>query len=186
MNICIFAGTFNPIHTAHLQMAEFALKKYKFDKIIFIPSYIPPHKVLAPSLAEHRLNMVKLAIKYNSKFDVSDIEYKSQEKSYSIKTVKKIKDLYKIEGRVNFIIGTDAFVKIKSWYKFNELKDLVHFIVFPRMGSDELIDESYADFDYEIVDFQYIDVSSTEIRSGTIVENINNVRDYIKNYGLYL
>ena len=44
MSICIFPGTFNPIHYGHLKMAEFALEKYNFEKIIFIPSYLPPHK----------------------------------------------------------------------------------------------------------------------------------------------
>ena len=61
MTICIFPGTFNPIHEAHLKMAEFALTNYGFDKVIFIPSYIPPHKELNRNLAKHRFNMVKLA-----------------------------------------------------------------------------------------------------------------------------
>ena len=65
-------------------MAEFALKKYNFDKIIFIPAYLPPHKEIEKSLAEHRFNMVKLAISKNPKFELSDIEYKSEGKSYSL------------------------------------------------------------------------------------------------------
>ena len=75
MSICIFPGTFNPIHQAHIKMAEFALEHYGFDKIIFIPSYIPPHKALNKDLAVHRLNMVKIAISSNPKFELSDIEY---------------------------------------------------------------------------------------------------------------
>ena len=80
MKFCVFPGTFNPIHDGHIKMAEFALKKYNFDKVIFIPSYIPPHKDVETNLAEHRFNMVKMATSFNPKFDVSDIEYKSEEK----------------------------------------------------------------------------------------------------------
>ena len=79
MNICIFPGTFNPIHRAHLKMAEVVLEKFKFDKIIFIPAYIPPHKELNMDLAIHRFNMVRIAIASNPKFDISDIEYQSEE-----------------------------------------------------------------------------------------------------------
>ena len=62
MSICIFPGTFNPIHNAHLQMAEFALKYYGFEKIIFIPAYIPPHKELSSNLAKHRYKMVEVPV----------------------------------------------------------------------------------------------------------------------------
>ena len=61
MTICIFAGTFNPIHEAHLKVAEYALKHYGFEKIIFIPAFIPPHKDINSDLAKHRLEMVKIA-----------------------------------------------------------------------------------------------------------------------------
>ena len=116
MNFCVFPGTFNPIHDGHLKMAEFALNKYNFDKIIFIPSYIPPHKDVENNLAQHRLNMVKMATSLNPKFEVSDIEYKSEGKSYSLITVQKLIEQYGLKTRLNFIIGTDAFVKIETWF----------------------------------------------------------------------
>ena len=137
MNFCIFPGTFNPIHDGHLKMAEFALKKYKFDKIIFIPSYLPPHKEVEKDLAQHRYKMVELAIKPNPKFEISDIEYNSEGKSYSLITVQKLIEQYNLKSRLNFIIGTDAFVKLNSWYRADELKNLVHFIVFPRRGDGD-------------------------------------------------
>ena len=180
MSICIFPGTFNPIHDGHLKMAEFALKKYKFEKIIFIPAYIPPHKEIDKKLAEHRYNMVKLAIQNNPKFEISDIEYLSEGKSYSLITVKKIIEQYCINDRLNFIIGTDAFAKIESWYKADELKKLVHFIVFPRRGDDI---QSKDGWDYEITDMDFIDISSTEIREGK--NKSKSVEGYIKENGLY-
>ena len=182
MDICIFPGTFNPIHEGHIKMAEFALEKYGFEKIIFIPSYLPPHKEINKNLAEHRYKMVELAIKNNPKFELSDIEYSSEGKSYSLITVKKIIEQYNIETRLNFIIGTDAFSKIESWYKAEELKDLVHFIVFPREGD---VIKNLSDWDYELAEMDFINISSTEIRNGKIFDTIDTVEDYIKTNGLY-
>ena len=180
MTICIFPGTFNPIHDGHIKMAEYALEKYKFEKIIFIPAYIPPHKNIDSNLAEHRYNMVKIAIEQNPKFEISDIEYKSDSKSYSLNTVEKIIEQYCIKDRLNFIIGTDAFAKIETWYKAEELKKLVHFIVFPRKG-DKI--NNLENWDWELTDMDYIDISSTEIRNGS--KNKTKIEGYIKKHGLY-
>lgn len=162
-------------------MAEFALEKYDFEKIIFIPSYIPPHKEINKNLAAHRYKMVELAIKQNPNFDISDIEYKSEGKSYSLITVKKIIEQYQLKNRLNFIIGTDAFNKIDTWYHAEELKSLVHFIVFNRGEKIKDISEGW---DFELADMSFIDISSTEIRSGKN-NNINIVEEYIKDNGLY-
>ena len=183
MRYCVFSGTFNPIHEGHLKMAEFALKHYDFDKIIFIPSYLPPHKEIDKTLADHRYKMVELAISDNPKFEISDIEYKSDGKSYSLITVKKIIEQYGIKGRLNFIIGTDAFKKIETWYHADELKALVHFIVFPRRGDDLNIDLS--DWDYEIAPMDYVDISSTEIREGLKQNESKVIEEYIEKNELY-
>lgn len=181
MSICIFPGTFNPIHEGHLKMAEYALDKYNFEKIIFIPSYLPPHKEIDKELAMHRFEMVKLAISNNPQFEISDIEYQSEGKSYSLITVQKIIEQYELKSRLNFIIGTDAFAKIDTWYKADELKKLVHFIVFPRKGNSI---EQIKGWDYELTEMDYVDISSTEIRNG---ENnaIIDVEGYIKQNDLY-
>ena len=182
MSICIFPGTFNPIHYGHLKMAEFALDKYKFEKIIFIPSYLPPHKEINKDLASHRYKMVELAIKNNPNFEISDVEYKSEGKSYSIITVKKIIEQYRINTRLNFIIGTDAFNKIDTWCQAEELKELVHFIVFDR---GEKLDNISSGWDYELADLEFLDISSTGIRGGQTPDTIKAVEEYIKEHGLY-
>ena len=183
MNICIFPGTFNPIHEAHIKIAEFALKHYGFDKIIFIPAYIPPHKEVNKELAGDRFNMVKLAIENNARFEISDIEYKSAMKSYSVITVKKIKEMYDIKGSVNFIIGTDAFAEIKTWFHTEELAKLVHFIVFPR--GVQINKDDYREYDFEIAEMEFIDISSTEIRNKNEGELNLKVKEYINEHGLY-
>ena len=184
MTICIFPGTFNPIHIAHLRMAQFAVEKYGFEKVIFIPAYIPPHKHLNSNIAQHRYNMVKLATEKNFRFSISDIEYKSEGKSYTLITVKKIREQYGIENKLNMIIGTDAFKNVKKWYKADELKELVHFIVFPR-GEDVINPNEFADFSYEIAKSEKYDISSTKLRNEHKGETTKEVKEYISNNGLY-
>ena len=120
--------------------------------------------------------MVKLAVEKNLRFSVSDIEYKSEGKSYTLITVKKIRELYGIDGRLDFIIGTDAFKNIKSWYKVDELKDLVHFIVFPR-GEDVINPEDFEGFDYEIAQSEKFDISSTKLRNNHINKTTQEVKE---------
>ncbi len=195
MRLCVFQGTFNPIHKIHLEVASFAKKHYDFDSILFIPAYIPPHKKIDKNLAKHRYNMVKLAISNISYFDISDIEYKNETNSYTYNTITELYKKYDIEGKINFLIGTDAFIKIESWYKTEQLKDLVHFIVFKRTTQfdehdfDRLKEKGY---DFEFSPMEYTDISSTKLRNnikqGISINNmeIPTVKEYIKQNGLYL
>lgn len=168
MKLCIFAGTFNPIHNAHLKMAQIALDKYGFDKILFIPAYNPPHKNTA--LAEHRYNMVKLAIQNNPKFEISDIEYKRKGKSYTYLTVQELYKKYNIDGKIYFIIGKDAIEKFDTWYEAAKLKNLIEFVLFDRAQED---------------------ISSSQIRQrikmGEPIDDLvtQEVGDYIERHNLY-
>ena len=92
MEICVFQGTFNPIHNAHLRVADFLVNKYDFDKFIFIPAFNPPHKNTDLSFSKHRYNMVKLAVEDNPKFEISDIEYKREGKSYTYLTICQLRE----------------------------------------------------------------------------------------------
>ena len=75
MKLCVFQGTFNPIHNAHTRVAEFVASKYDFDKILFIPAFNPPHKSLNLDMSYHRLEMAKLAVK-NLRFLILNFEGK--------------------------------------------------------------------------------------------------------------
>lgn len=193
MTLCVFQGTFNPIHKVHLKVAEYALEHYGFDKILFIPAYIPPHKDVESELAQHRLNMVKLAIENNKHFEVSDIEYRRTGNSYTYLTILELRKIYG-EDKINFLIGTDAFEKIETWYETDKLKELLHFIVFPRCGKFEKNDFEYLrlkGYEFEFASMDYIDVSSTEVRdnlnNGKGINNLEipKVVEYIKEHGLY-
>lgn len=194
MKLCVFQGTFNPIHNAHLDMAEFVLQNYGFEKIIFIPAAAPPHKDYDANFTIHRLNMVKLAVENNPHFEVSDIEFHLQGKSYSYLTALELYKKYNIEGKINFIIGTDAFEKIESWYHSEDFKKIVDFIVFVRENNftperfQYLKDKGY---NFQFTRMPFEDISSTElrekIRKGLPINKLvpKTVEDYIRKNDLY-
>ncbi|MCI1274191.1 MAG: nicotinate (nicotinamide) nucleotide adenylyltransferase [Clostridiaceae bacterium] len=194
MKLCVFQGTFNPIHNAHLNMAQYVIDNFGFDKILFIPAAKPPHKTYDENFSIHRLNMVKIAVEGNEHFDVSDIEYKRNSKSYTYLTIQELYKKYDITGKINFIIGTDAFEKIKTWYKTEDLKNLVDFIIFMRDDNFDknklnyLSDDGY---NYKFAKMDFIDISSTEIRKrvkdGSSISGLVpfKVEEYIKQNELY-
>jgi nicotinate-nucleotide adenylyltransferase len=134
--IGILGGTFNPIHKGHIKAAEKVIKEFFLDKILFIPSYIPPHKKnshIAPP--QHRFNMVRTAIDEYSDFIPSRIEIDAKEKSYSIITLDKIKKSNP-EAQIFFILGIDAFLEIETWKDTKDLLEKYSFIVISRPGFD--------------------------------------------------
>lgn len=133
--IGILGGTFNPIHIGHLAIAQVVADKLKLDKVIFVPSNRPPHKPDKNILnAQKRLQMVRLAVRTNSKFGVSDFEVKRPGKSFSIHTVRFLKSRYGKKAKFYFIIGTDVSPTLHTWKKINELTKLVSFVAVSRKG----------------------------------------------------
>lgn len=194
MNLCVFQGTFNPIHNAHLRVAEYVADIYNPDKLLFIPAANPPHKDCDPAYSEHRYNMVKLALENYPEFSISDIEYRRGGKSYTYYTICELRKEYNISDRILFIIGTDAFEKIESWYEVDKLKDLVKFIVFVREENFEISKYDYLKdqgFVFEFQPLSFKDISSTELRqyikTGKDISLFvpEKVKEYIEDYGLY-
>ena len=192
MNICLFCGTFNPIHNAHLRMAEHVLRKFGFEKVIFIPSFLPPHK--GADSAFHRLEMVKLAVTENKGFEVSDVEFALGKTSYTYLTVLELQKRLGTDEKFNFIIGTDAFEKIESWYESDKLKKLLKFIVSRREGDCDLARFDYLKekgYDFDFTNLAFYDISSTELREKVAGgEDISGlvplaVEEYIIENGLY-
>jgi nicotinate-nucleotide adenylyltransferase len=134
MKIAILGGTFNPIHIGHLILAEEAREKLGLERIIFVPAYLPPHKDnshIAEAL--HRYSMVKLAIKKNNYFSVSDIEIKRDGRSYTIDTVREFKRTYP-DDDLYFIIGSDLLKYLDDWKDLDEIIKMVKFVVATRPG----------------------------------------------------
>lgn len=170
MSICVYQGSFNPIHNAHLAVAEYVHKNFKFDTITFIPAFIPPHKNLKDfntDNAMHRLNMVEIAVADYDYFNLSAIEYTRNKPSYTYETIVQIKEITGCEDKINFIIGTDAFINIESWHKADELKHLVHFILFVREDNfDEtpFVELRKKGFDYTLMKMPFINISASMVR----------------------
>ncbi len=166
--IGIFGGTFNPIHTAHLIMAEDVRQQIHLDKVLFIPSANPPHKDSNGLLdANTRLGMINLAIEHNEYFESSDIEIKSAQhsKSYTVDTLLELRNKYKDEQtKLYLIIGMDNLVELHSWKEPGKLFALAEVIVINRPGF--FVQDVKNDFGRQVtyVPALNIDISSTEIR----------------------
>ena len=194
MKLCVFQGTFNPIHNAHLRVASDVVSRFDFDKLLFIPAYNPPHKSADLDFSFHRLEMVKKVVQDAPKFEVSDIEYKRGGKSYTYLTICELYKQYNVDGKIHFIIGTDAFEKIETWYEVDKLKELVKFIVFVREENFEISRYYYLKdkgFDFEFQLLPYQDISSTQLREkvskGEDIDGYvaQEVKEYILKNGLY-
>ncbi|WNZ21769.1 nicotinate (nicotinamide) nucleotide adenylyltransferase [Leptolyngbya sp. NK1-12] len=140
--IAIFGGTFNPIHWGHLLMAETALSQIELDRIIWVPTYHPPHKLNAEMLLsyDHRLEMVQLALDQHPNFEVSQIEEVEQEqssKSYAVDTWRRLQLLYP-DALWYWIIGLDAFQSLPRWYGQRELAQHCRWLVAPRLDANLL------------------------------------------------
>jgi nicotinate-nucleotide adenylyltransferase len=137
LRIALFGGTFDPIHSGHLRAARAAARKFRLDRILFVPSGNPPHKVedgLTPFA--HRYSMVALATARDPKFVPSLLESPTPDGRlrYSIDTVRAAKRQLNKADELFFLIGADAFLDIPQWKHFRRLLDLTNFIVVSRPG----------------------------------------------------
>ena len=121
--IAVMGGTFNPIHYAHLLSAEQVRVGLGYDKILFIPSARPPHKVADANIIEpeHRYQMALLAIIGNPYFEVSRIELERAGPSYTVETLKALQRLYGEKTELAWIIGADSLIEYEVWRDFDEV-----------------------------------------------------------------
>src|SRR5437868_1653265 len=143
MNICLFGGTFDPVHFGHTAIARAAADKFGLKKILFAPSDVPPHKH-AKSITPywHRYAMIALALRDadDKRFIPSAIELEmNQEKgkhssSYTIDTLERISKGLKKSDRLFFLIGIDAFMDIAKWHRAEDVLRSCDFIVASRPG----------------------------------------------------
>lgn len=131
MRVGIFGGTFDPIHIAHLKVAEAAKDACGLDRVLVIPAANPPHKRAAAAAFEHRYRMVELACQDTAGLEPSLLESGDQ-RSYSIGTIEKVRESGSLLDTLYFIIGADAFAEITTWYRWQEVVASVEFIVVAR------------------------------------------------------
>lgn len=137
--IAILGGTFDPIHRGHLIVAEAAARRFKLDKIYFVPSPRPPHKKREElALFSHRYAMVALGCAGKERFvpslaEAPANEVQSPKVCYSIDTVRLFRRLYPRDA-IYFIVGADSFLEIAIWRDYEALLNSCDFIVASRPG----------------------------------------------------
>ncbi len=186
--IGLLGGTFDPIHIGHLLMARTAMEQLRLDKVIFIPSCVPPHRKV-PTLfaAEDRLEMVRRAVLLAPGFEVSDFEIKKGGKSYSVDTVRHFRDTLGKNAKLFFLVGGDAIKELDSWKEIERLKKLCSFVSVNRPGYPRGEEK----LRYRAVTMNGIEMSSTEIRkrilAGKSIQFLvpDGVLGYIKSKNLY-
>ncbi len=200
LKIGICGGTFNPIHLGHLAIAELVRCEFNLDKVLFIPSGMPPHKDLKIVTDPiHRLNMVKCAVSTNPYFEAVDIEVERRGLTYSVDTLNELHKNYSWGTTFYYIIGADVVMDLLTWKRFEEVFVLTKFIAVMRAGFEdkdfnERITLLRQKYDIDITSFEapLIEISSTHIRD-RIKNNLSVkylvdecVEEYIKKNNLYL
>ncbi len=199
MKIGIMGGTFNPIHNAHLLIAEDVREKANLDRVLFIPSGMPPHKPDSEVIeAGHRFEMVKRAVAGNRYFEASGIELDADGYSYTINTLCELRRIYGTDAGIYFIVGADVVPELVTWREFDKVFRLCEFIAVLRPGFSKdvfMLRMSRLQSEYGAaihpVESRLIDISSTDIRqrcqNGRSIKYLvpEAVEEYIIENGLY-
>jgi len=199
MKIGVLGGTFDPVHLAHLAVAEAVKAELDLDEVIFVPAGQPWLKANSYiSAAEHRVQMVRLAIAGKSYFRLSTMEIDRPGPSYTVDTMAELRGQIGAEGELYFILGWDNLAELPRWWQPARLIQLCYLVAVPRPGYPTP-DLTKLEGDIPgiakrviIMDKPEMDISATEIRKrlsrGAPINDLvpEAVAEYIKRQGLYL
>jgi len=132
MRIALFGGTFNPVHNGHLLIAEAARASHKLDRIVFVPAGLPPHKKAPSTSARHRLAMLRLAIRGNPHFRITDWEIRQKRVVYTYETLDRFRRVWP-DAKLFFLVGSDSMKKLPQWRQSRRLQTMCRFLPFPRL-----------------------------------------------------
>jgi nicotinate-nucleotide adenylyltransferase len=190
--IGIFGGTFDPPHIGHLIMARRAVEQLGLDRVFFVPANIPPHKKIPVASAEHRLNMLRIALLPHSDFTISTCEIERGGISYTIDTIKFFRENISADEYF-LLVGEDSALKIHTWKNSSEILNLVKVAWFPRYIPNKDEFHNFPDLkNFVKIEAEIIDVSSSRIRQlikeGKSVKYLvpDGVLMYIERNGLYM
>lgn len=165
MAIGLIGGTFDPIHIAHLIIAEAALEALSLREVVFVPAARPPHKDedgVTP--VEHRLEMARLAIEGNPRLAVSDIEARRQSPSYTIDTIRELRAEIDTGEEIYFIMGADSLVEFFTWKDPEGLLAACTFVVVPRPGVSTVDADPRIRENTIVLDAPELSIASRDIR----------------------
>ena len=189
-----FGGSFNPIHHGHLISARAVAEAKGYDRVILIPSAVPPHKPDAKELADppHRLEMCRLAVAGDVLFQVEDLELTRPGPSYTLDTARELRR--RGWDHVDWLIGADMVPGLSNWHRPQDLLKEVTFLVIRRPGYDtarDAVSRLAQELPAQILDTPQVDISGTLIRrrlaAGLSIRYLtpDRVIDYITRHGLY-
>ena len=182
----ILGGNFNPIHNAHLVVADQVRQQLGLDKVLLMPEYLPPHVDAKGTIAEHhRLKMLELAIEGIEGLEIETIELERKGISYTYDTMLLLNERDP-DTDYYFIIGADMVDYLPKWHRIDELVEIVQFVGVQRPRYK-------AGTSYPViwVDVPLMDISSSMVRDFVAKGRTPNfmlpkpVLDYIKKEGLY-
>ncbi len=186
-----FGGTFNPPHNGHVRLAKAAADELKLDKLLVIPSCIPPHKIAAKLAdGQERLEMCRLAFGGDPRLEVSPMELERGSRSYTVETLRELKALYP-DSELYFIVGSDMLESFDKWYLWQEILSLS---VLCAASREEGYSPDLSRFGklaerIKIITLDPLEVSSTQIRNsaGEVSSELLDpkVAAYIREHGLY-
>ena len=192
--IAMFGGTFNPPHNGHIAAANACVKQLMLDKLIFIPTAIPPHKAL-PALtatAEERLEMTRLASQLVPKSVVSDMELARGGASFTSDTLQSLREAYP-DDELWIIIGTDMAETFERWHQPQRICDIARLALVARGEGEKERIKAYAqsirqkfNARIDIIDNTPLEMSSTEARGGRNEQLPESVRGCISEKNLYV
>jgi nicotinate-nucleotide adenylyltransferase len=162
--IGIMGGTFDPIHHGHLVAASEVADRFGLDEVVFVPTGVPWQKgEVAVSPAEDRYLMTVIATASNPRFHVSRVDIEREGPTYTVDTLREMRELYGPAAELYFITGADALEKILSWKDTDEMFALAHFIGVTRPGF-ELSDAHLPADTVRLVQVPAMAISSTDCR----------------------
>ncbi len=209
----MLGGSFNPIHIGHLILADSVCTTFGYDKVLFVPTYCPPHKEMSCTLdSGDRFEMVRLAVEDDERFEAEDCELRRGGVSYTWDTVCYLEEKYKsvLTGKIGLIFGEDLISDYDKWNRASELAKKADLILACRprdtglkaefknvptgeYGKNPIHNVTRENFPYphKIVENPSLEISSSEIRQ-KIAENgswrylvSEKVFEYIKKRNLY-
>ena len=199
MNIGVLGGTFDPVHKVHLMLAEEARARLSLARVIFVPAGQPqlkPGHYVSP--AEHRLQMVRLAIAGEPDFKLSMVEIERAGPSYTVDTIARLREEFGKGDEMFFIMGWDSLAQLPKWHEPSRLIEMCYLVAAPRPGYAppdlKALETSIPGMSRRVVlmDKPKLDVSASEIRErvrrGLSIRHLvpEPVDRYIKQQKLYV
>lgn len=198
MNIGILGGTFDPVHLGHLSIAEAAMANGDLERVLFIPAGHPRLKQAEPlASVEHRLEMVRLAVQTNPRFQVCDIEAQRPGPTYTVDTLVELSAKLGPEANLFFILGMDVLGQLDRWKDPARVLEFCQLLVLDRPGEEGF---DWTDFHRSVpgaegraqsVAAPVINISATDLRRRAAAgESLagqvpDSVAEYIREQGLY-